>query len=309
MNAGVKSGVLTDFLISNGGRFLTQVIDEEILITGGKNIKEADKNEITFINKKYISEVNELVSNSKSRLIIVSEELSEKINTSRKDITIVLAADPKKLITDALKKFFTELLPTGIHPTVILGKDVTVGSKSSVGAYTVIDDNVTIGDNCRIENYVHIKENTVIGNDVYIKSGCIIGGKGFGFVKNSDQSWEDFPHFGKVIIENHVEIGSNTCIDKGALGDTRIGEGTKIDNLVHIAHNVNIGKHCLIIADAMLGGSVTIGENSWVAPSSAIRNGLTIGANSVIGMSAVVTKDVKPGVTVIGNPAVPLIKK
>ena len=100
-----------------------------------------------------------------------------------------------------------------------------------------------------------------------------------------------------------MEIGSNTCIDRGAIGNTEIGSGTKIDNLVHIAHNVVIGVNCLLIANSMIGGSAVVGKNVWIAPSAALKNQVEIGENSLIGMGAVVIRDVAPGLTIAGNPA------
>ncbi len=305
----VTASAIIEYLLSNGGEICMSGTSMDFKITGGKNIGEAGPEEVSFISEKYSAVATDLLNTTKSRLVIISKSLVSKIQTQRKDQTVVLASDPKKLMVECLTKFFHQLHEVSIHPSALIDESVSKGANVSIGAFTVIDKNVVIGNNCRIENHIHIKENTVIGNDVYIKSGCVIGGKGFGFVKNEDDTWTNFPHFGKVVIGDQVEIGSNTCIDKGALGDTIIGKGTKIDNLVHIAHNVKIGENCLIIADAMLGGSVTIGENTWVAPSSSIKNGLTIGANALIGMSAVVTKNVEPGVTVVGNPAAPLIKK
>jgi UDP-3-O-[3-hydroxymyristoyl] glucosamine N-acyltransferase len=179
----------------------------------------------------------------------------------------------------------------------------SIGERNYIGPYVVIDRNVVIGSDCILEPFVHLKANTQIGDRVKIKSGTVIGGSGFGYVQQPDKHWENFPHFGKVIIEDDVHIGSNTCIDRGALGDTILRKGAKIDNLVHIAHNVVIGENSLIIANAMVGGSTEVAENVWVAPSSALRNGIHIGPNSVIGMGAVVTKNVAEGITVAGNPA------
>ena len=135
----------------------------------------------------------------------------------------------------------------------------------------------------------------------------MLGGDGFGYVKNeATQEYELFPHLGGVVIEDHVHIGNNTCIDRGSLKDTIIHQGVKIDNLVHIAHNVTVGKNSLIIACSMIAGSVVIGENCWVAPSSSVRNGIYIGDNTTIGLGSVVTKSVGADETIAGNPAVPL---
>ncbi len=300
---------MLEYLESNGGRLIANNAEPLLNIRGGKNVEEATEQDLTFISMKLKEKSVSVLKSTKSRLILIDQELVEDLQAIRNDVTILSVNDPKKLMVSCLKHFFTNQKIVSIHPTALIHEQVKPGQDFSIGAYSIVEANVSIGNNCVIESHVHIKENTVIGNSVYIKSGVVIGGKGFGFVKGEDNVWIDFPHFGAVIIEDNVEIGSNTCIDRGALGDTRIGKGTKIDNLVHIAHNVKINDNCLIIADAMLGGSVTIGENTWVAPSASIRNGLTIGANSLIGMGAVVTKNVMENSTVAGNPAKPFDKK
>lgn len=144
------------------------------------------------------------------------------------------------------------------------------------------------------------------GKNVRIGPNCTIGFNGFGFEQDEDGSYLRFPHIGKVIIGDNVEIGANTCIDRGALGDTIIGEGTKIDNLVHVAHNVKIGKNCMIIALTCLGGGVIIEDGAYVGIGASIRNQRKIGEKAFIGMGAVVVKDVDPEITVIGNPARPM---
>lgn len=148
-----------------------------------------------------------------------------------------------------------------------------------------------------------------IGQRVKIGPGARIGFDGFGYEKNEDGAWEQFPHRGKVIIGDDVDIDANTCIDRGTLGDTIIGEGTKIDNLVHIAHNVRIGKNCMIIALTCIGGGVIIEDGAYVGIGASVRNQITIGEKAFIGMGATVVKDVESGITVIGNPAREMVKK
>lgn len=132
---------------------------------------------------------------------------------------------------------------------------------------------------------------------------------GFGFVRDEFGTLHRMPHFGCVSIGDDVEIGRNTCIDTGVFGETIIGDGTKIDNLVHIAHNVSIGKNCLIVAGAIIGGSVTIGDNCFIGIGAMIRDGVIIGDDVTIGMGAVVINDVADGLTVVGNPAKILERK
>ena len=151
--------------------------------------------------------------------------------------------------------------------------------------------------------------NCTIAAGVRIGCNCTIGLPGFGYEKDQAGAYWRFPHLGGVRIEADVEIGSNTCIDRGSLGDTVIGRGCKIDNLVHVAHNVVLGNNAVVIANTMLGGSVTIGAGAWVAPSVTIMNQATIGAGATLGLGAVVLKDVAPGQVIVGNPGKVLEKK
>ena len=165
-----------------------------------------------------------------------------------------------------------------------------------IGRSCVIGDGVEIGPGTAIAH-------TTVGAGTHIGANCTIGLPGFGFDKAETGEWFRFPHIGTVEIGANVEIGSNTCIDRGALGATRIGDGAKIDNLVHIAHNVVVGPNALVIANAMLGGSAKIGAGTWIAPSASVMNQVTIGSGVTVGMGAVVTKHVRDGVTVAGVPA------
>lgn len=129
---------------------------------------------------------------------------------------------------------------------------------------------------------------------------CAIGNDGFGYVREEDGSLLKMPHAGNVVICANVEIGSNVCIDRAVVGSTIIGEGTKIDNLVHIAHGAKIGKNCLIVAGSVIGGSCEIGDNCFIGINSSIKNKVKIGNNVTIGMGAIVLKDVPDGMTVVG---------
>lgn len=145
---------------------------------------------------------------------------------------------------------------------------------------------------------------TKIGFDVAIGPYSVIGKSGFGYDKDGK-----IPHIAGVMLCDNVEIGANTCIDRGKLVDTFIGKNTKIDNLVHIAHNVRIGKDCLVVAGAVIGGSCAIGDNCFIGMNVSIRQHLRIGDNVVIGAGAVVVKDLEPDQTYVGNPARPISKR
>lgn len=189
-----------------------------------------------------------------------------------------------------------------IHP------DAQIADSVRIGPFTVIGPDVFIGPGTRIGSNCHI-EHAEIGRDVAIANSVAIGGVGFGY-EDDPETGEvlQFPHTGGVLIGDRVEIGSNTCLDRGSIGDTLIGDDCKIDNLIHIAHNVRMGKRCKVIALAIVGGSVTLGDDAWVAPAAAIRDWRRVGEKAVVGLGAVVTRDVPDGETVVGNPARPIPK-
>jgi len=138
---------------------------------------------------------------------------------------------------------------------------------------------------------------------VVIGANCSIGLPGFGYAREDGGAYERFPHVGRVVIEAGVEIGSNVCIDRAALGVTRIRRGAKIDNLVHVAHNVVVGENAVVIANSMLGGSARIDDDVWVAPSVSVMNQARVGRGAVLGMGAVVLKSVDANAVMVGNPA------
>jgi len=154
-----------------------------------------------------------------------------------------------------------------------------------------------------LQNKEVLPPKIIIGNNCEIKPSAVLGNDGFGFEPDEKGDLEFFPHFGNVIIGNNVRIGSHVCIDRGNMHDTIIEDNVKIDNLVHIAHNVNIGKNTLVVAGSVICGSVKIGESCFIGANSTIRQKLKIGNNVIIGMGSVVTKDISDNEVWAGNPA------
>ena len=277
-------------------------------IIGPRAIEIADANQFTFLGKKYENVLLEKLSITNASLIFLHSEFKGLVDNNKFDNKVfAFVSNPKKSVIDLCKMFFIQKSKSRISDLASIHSTSKIGENAIIDPYAVLESNVIIGSNCRIGSGTIIKENTVIGNDVEIASNTVIGGIGFGYARASKEDrYEQFPHFGKVIIHDNVHIGSNTCIDKGSLKDTVIHKGVRIDNLVHIAHNVEIGENTLVIACSLVAGSTTIGSNSWIAPSSTLRNGISIGNDVTIGMSSTVTKSVENNAVVTGSPAVPL---
>jgi UDP-3-O-[3-hydroxymyristoyl] glucosamine N-acyltransferase len=184
----------------------------------------------------------------------------------------------------------------------VLGDNVSIGESSVILAGAYIGNNVTIGKNCRIYPYAVIYDDIVISDNVIIHSGAIIGADGFGY-KFRNHAHVKVPQVGNVVIADNVEIGANTCIDRGALGSTNIGEGSKIDNLVQVGHNNKVGKHVIMCGLTGVSGSCTIGDYAILAGSSGIADHVTIGQAAVIMARSGVAGDVAAGTQVFGSPA------
>lgn len=217
---------------------------------------------------------------------------------------LIVSPNPKVAFSRIVHGLFVRAPSRGVHPSsvvdpeAVLGEDVAIGPNCTIGR-------VRIGDGTTIHGNCFIYDDVTIGRNVTIHAGSVIGGDGFGYERDESGEVEKFPHVGGVIIEDDVEIHSCVAIDRGSLSDTRIRRGAKIDNLVHVAHNVDIGEGAFVIAHAMLGGSLQVGRNNWVGPGAVLRDNLALGDDAFIGIGALVVKDVPAGETHMGSPARP----
>ncbi len=261
----------------------------------------ANVNEFTldWINPNKQNKQN-IAESSSAKIMLVGEGIV--FSKSLKDKILLYVENPKVALAKIGVNFFEKKFNSSIHPTAIIDKNAVIGKNVFIGAYTVLDECI-IGDNTIIHEHVRIYNDVTIGNNCEICSGAKIGGAGFGYEYDENENRTRFPQIGGVRIGNHVDIGDNTCIERGALTDTVIGDYTKIDDLCHIAHNNKIGKNVFIPAHVIICGSCVIEDNVWIAPNTSIREWLTIGANSTIGLGAVVVKDVPENEIWVGNPA------
>ena len=285
--------------------------DEDCLVKGIASINHPQNNMLVMaFGKKNICRVQNITDG----ILIVDEDCAPHVNEG---LTYVVSDNPRALMALAAAVLYKDalhldaleekpLLGAGavLHKSVSTGTNVSIGAGTSIGAHTRIGSGVHIGANCRIGDNVTI-EKSIIGNSVTIKSGARIGLAGFGFEFYKDRFIE-IPHLGRVLIKDHVAIGSNTCIDRGVLEDTVIETASRIDNLVQIAHNVKLGAGCVLVSQVGIAGSTTIGGGTVLAGQAGVKDHLEIGKNVKIAAQSGVVKNIEDGQTVGGSPAVPI---
>tara|TARA_B100000579_G_scaffold436788_1_gene463854 strand:+ start:176 stop:922 length:747 start_codon:yes stop_codon:yes gene_type:complete len=211
----------------------------------------------------------------------------------------LLISGPKKITDADYESISFSSTPVNLKSGVIFSSS---NSESSI--LTILTDKPKLSFvKCISELFTPDPCKVIVGENVVIEDMCSIGNDGFGYVKDEDSGeWVKFPHFGNIVIGDNVTIKDFATVARGTLGDTIIGSGTKIDCRVHIAHNVEIGKNCMVIANAMIAGSVSIGDGCWIGPSSSIINKAKIGDNVFVGIGANVISDIPNNAVVVGNP-------
>lgn len=288
--------------------------DPDTLITGIAGIKEAKEGDITFLaNLRYAC----LAESTKASAIITSLEAGVSKPAIKIDNPSVAFAKVASLVAgkknaaclgihpnSCINKNVELALDVTVGPCVIIEGDTSVGEKTVIQGGCFIGSGVKIGKNCLIYPNAVIREGTRIGDNVIIHSGAVIGSDGFGFAQVEGVS-EKIPQIGIVVIEDNVEIGANVTIDRARFDKTTIGQGTKIDNLVQIAHNVQVGKNCLIIAQVGISGSTVVEDEAILAGQAGIVGHIRIGKKAIIAAQAGVTKSVPPNEKVSGYPAKP----
>ena len=312
-----------NFFLPKGPFLLNELINEihhkgkKIKISDIKTLDKASKKDITFFNsldyKKFAATTNAAVCITKKNLeqylpstclkIVVDNVLFEIAKVSQKFYPSAHLDTLDKTLVES-KKISSKYKTVIFGKNIFIGKKVKIGSNSSIGNNTVIEHSVQIGKNCIIGSGVVIR-NSIVGDNIVIQDGCKIGKKGFGFIPRNDTNFR-FPHIGRVILRDNVELGANCTLDRGSIGDTVIGKNTYLDNQVHVAHNVKIGKNCMIAGQVGFAGSTTVGDNVSIGGQAGVSGHLKIGHNVKIGGGSGVVKSIPDNTTVMGYPAVPL---
>ena len=286
----------------------------DVEITGVAGLTDAGQGDITYILDNNI--ISTIPGIDASAVIVKSKP--EGLAMS-----MLVVDNPQYAFAKALEIFYGKpYKPTGISDRASIGNHVRLGEDISVHQFAFIGDNavigsrvtimpgayiaegVRIGNDCYIHPNVTVKENVTIGNNVIIHSGTVISSEGFGYVMEKGEHYK-IPQVGGVIIEDKVEIGANVTIDRATNKNTIIGYGTKIDNLVQIAHNVTIGKHCIILSQVGISGSVEIGDNVILAGQVGVRDHIKIGDHAVIGAKSGIGGNIPEGRVYSGSPAIP----
>jgi len=296
----------------------TIVGDTSVKITAPEQLELASASEISFIgNKKY----EKFWETSKACAAVVNEDISIDPGEDRAFIKVKNA---DLAMSQVLELFAppTPLFSTDIHPTAIVDTTAIIGNRTRIGAGSYIGPKVQLGENVTIYPNVTILDECTIGNNTIIWSGAVvrerchmgngciihpnatIGADGFGFRPDPERGLVKIPQIGNVVLGNNVEIGANTCVDRGKFSSTVLGDGCKIDNLIQIGHNSKLGRFCIMAGQSGLAGSVTLGNGVLIGGSASITDHVTIGDGSIIGGGSGVTKDVPAGVTLLGYPAI-----
>jgi UDP-3-O-[3-hydroxymyristoyl] glucosamine N-acyltransferase len=287
---------------------------EDLDITGVAGMDEATAQEITFLsNPKYLPKLH----TTRAGAVIAGAE----VDTLGKPV--LRSTDPYLTFARALEIFYPPHRPAaGIHPTAVIASGAKLGSNAAIGPYVVIEEGVEIGDDCVLKAHVMIypgvkighrflahshavvRENVRIGNDVVLQNGVVIGGDGFGFVPLADGTFYKIVQAGIVVIEDGVEVQSNSCIDRAAIGETRLHRGVKVDNLVQVAHGCDIGENSLLCSQVGIAGSAKLGRNVILTGQVGVAGHLTIGDHVIATPQTGVPNDVRPHTTISGSPAV-----
>ncbi|MFQ6039166.1 MAG: UDP-3-O-(3-hydroxymyristoyl)glucosamine N-acyltransferase [Candidatus Aminicenantales bacterium] len=284
----------------------------DTLITGVAGLEEVGPGDLVFLA---LPKFRPLLEKTKASAAIVLPEESVP------GMAVIKSSTPHLSFIKAVEMFHTPHRPEpGLHPQASVSPKARIGEDVAVGAFAVIEEDVEIGEgtvifplvsiyprarigkHCVLHSHVSVREDCQIGDRVTLHNGVVVGSDGFGYIQDREGRHTKIPQKGVVIIEDDVEVGANTTIDRAALGKTVIRQGTKIDNLVQIAHNVEVGPDAVLAAQTGIAGSSRVGKNVIAGGQVGVADHVTVGDSAVLAAQTGVTKDVPPGTTVAGTP-------
>ncbi|MDZ7640820.1 MAG: UDP-3-O-(3-hydroxymyristoyl)glucosamine N-acyltransferase [Desulfurivibrio sp.] len=294
--------------------------DGEVAISGVNSLELAGPAELSFLTS---ARQRHKLSACRAAALVVPQKLAAGELEEMAQRPLLRVADPN-LATARIQQFLLSrpFVARGVHPSAVigaacrippevsigpgavLGEGVRLGERVTIAAGVMIGDEVSIGDDSRLDPRVTVYSRSVIGRRVIIQAGSVIGSDGFGYATDQQGNHHKRPHQGKVRLGDEVEVGANVCIDRGTFGDTVIGAGTKIDNLVQIAHNVEVGENCLLVAQVGIAGSCQLGRRVVMGGQSALAGHITMGEGVMIAGQSGVHNDQPPGAVVAGYPAI-----
>ncbi len=305
--------------------FIAQMLGAEVFgnkdepITGIAPLEAATSGDLTFFDptaKKKLQDFYRLARESKAGAILIPQ-YDPAISANQ-----IVTPNPLAMLTRVAAHFHTPARPAvGMHPTaiihesavigqgvaigayVVIGKNCTVGNETVIHPHVVIYDGVQIGSQCIIHSGAVIRENTSLGNDCWIQNGAVVGGDGFGYIPDPQLILRRIPHLGTVVLEDSVDLGANTTVDRATLGETRIGRASKVDNLVMIAHNNKIGIGSILCGQVGLSGSCTVGNGVILGGQVGVADHVTIGDRTRAAAQSGIPSDIEGHVDLMGYPA------
>ncbi|MGE5207234.1 MAG: UDP-3-O-(3-hydroxymyristoyl)glucosamine N-acyltransferase [Chlamydiota bacterium] len=286
----------------------------ETEITGVAGIEEAGPGQVTFLaNPKYAA----AVPRTRAAAVIVAEDFSGA------GPALLRSHNPYLDFARAIELFYRPpQYPVGVHPTAVIHSSAKIGKDASVGPYVVVDQDVQIGNNCVLLAHVVIykgarighnflahahavvRENSRLGDNVILQNGVVIGGDGFGFAKDNEGRWRKIVQSGPAVLEDDVEVQANACVDRASIGETRVGRGTRIDNLVQVGHGSRVGSNTMLCAQVGLAGSTEVGDNVILAGQVGVAGHCKIGDGVIATAQSGIPNDVPAGKMVSGYPAI-----
>jgi UDP-3-O-[3-hydroxymyristoyl] glucosamine N-acyltransferase len=272
-------------------------------VTGVSSLEEATENDLSFCSSKGRDAVLS-ISKSDAALILCSCDLQGVVDIPAKPSQgLIFVENPRLAFIKAVNHMQNEAIERKISPHALISKTAKIGSNCCIGDFAIIGDNCSVGDNSIIYDRVSLVRNCKIGRNCTIQSDVTMGFDGFAYERLPNGELEKFPHLKGVVIGDNVEVASNCQVARGSLSDTVIGDGTKLDAAVYVAHNVIIGRNCLLTGGARIGGTVRIGDQCWIGLNCTIKQKVRIGNNAIVGAGTVVLHDVADEDIVAGVPA------